>query len=170
MHIVHDEAAGRDFFASFMAMMQSTFFVNFLCYNFLVGAVFSHLVWFFERNRNAEQFPPDYLDGIDDGFWWASVIFTTVGYDHKAPRTPVGRLLSVAWMLIGVTLCSILSGHMATSFTTRRPKSRSPQSTPLMIWPDYVSVAILPRLRAGTCPEAYLSLLWSETTLRRAVC
>ena len=36
-----------------------------------------HLVWFVERNRNSEQFPVAYLEGIDDSFWFAAVTFTT---------------------------------------------------------------------------------------------
>ena len=43
-----------------------------------------------------------------------------VGYGDKAPVTPAGRLLTVVWMIVGVTLCSILSGHMATSFYERK--------------------------------------------------
>jgi hypothetical protein len=67
-----------NFFASFLATVGSAFFVNFLCFAFLLGCVFSHLLWFVERHPNPE-FPRLYLDGIDDGFWWAAVTFTTVG-------------------------------------------------------------------------------------------
>lgn len=111
-----DQGETEDFFEAFFSVVKSAFFINFMSFTLLVGSVFTHLVWFAERHPNAEQFPPRYLDGIDDGFWWAAVTFSTVGYGDKAPITPFGRLLAVAWMIIGVTLCSILTGHMATSF------------------------------------------------------
>lgn len=111
-----DEGKTENFFGAFFSMIESAFFVNFMCFSLLVGTVFAHLVWFAERHHNAEQFPPRYLDGIDDSFWWAAATFSTVGYGDKAPITPFGRVLAVAWMVVGVTLCSILVGHMATSF------------------------------------------------------
>lgn len=114
MYVARDHRV--DFFGSFFAMVESAFFVNFMCFSFLLGCIFSHIVWFAERHPNTEQFPVGYLDGIDDSFWWAAATFSTVGYGDKAPITPAGRLFSVIWMIIGVTLCSILSGHMATSF------------------------------------------------------
>jgi hypothetical protein len=119
MHIAPAQG-DNNFFGSFFATVKSAFFINFLCFTFLVGCVFSHLVWICERHINNDEFPRAYFDGIDDGFWWAAVTFSTVGYGDKTPVTPAGRLFGVVWMIIGVTLSSILSGHMATSFYARR--------------------------------------------------
>tara|TARA_B100000795_G_C22410907_1_gene290797 strand:+ start:379 stop:504 length:126 start_codon:yes stop_codon:yes gene_type:complete len=32
----------------------------------------------------------------------------------------MGRILAVVWMIFGVTLCSILTGHMATTFNEQK--------------------------------------------------
>ena len=45
---------------------------------------------------------PEAFENIGDGFWWAIVAFTTVGYGDIYPITPLGRLLSSIISLIGI--------------------------------------------------------------------
>jgi len=78
--------------------------------------IFAHLMWWAERHDNAGQFPYSYIDGIDDGVWWAAVTVTTVGYGDKAPRTPIGRIVGLVWMIFGLAMFSVLTGHMAQRF------------------------------------------------------
>ena len=40
-----------------------------LCIILMALLVSGHLVWWVERKNNPEEFPPDYLDGVDDGLW-----------------------------------------------------------------------------------------------------
>eukprot|EP00946_MAST-07B_sp_MAST-7B-sp1_P001497 g1497.t1 len=63
--------------------------------------VSAHVVWLAERNDNPEQFPPDYLDGIDDAIWWSAATISTVGYGDKAPLTNTGRIFALVWMFAG---------------------------------------------------------------------
>jgi hypothetical protein len=106
-----------DFYSAVFPMVNSPFFVNFLSFAFIWVLVIAHLVWLAERRHNAAQFPARYLDGIDDAMWWALVTFTTVGYGDKVPDTPTGRVLGIIWMVVGITMCGILTGHMATHFS-----------------------------------------------------
>ena len=43
---------------------------------------------------------------ITDGFWWAGMTFTTVGYGDKFPRTWGGRIIAVITMFVGVFVSS----------------------------------------------------------------
>ena len=114
--VVLQASSVPNFFVGFFSMLSSPFVVNFFSFAIIWALVFAHLIWLAERKKNAEQFPRAYLDGIDDAMWWAIVTFTTVGYGDKAPVTGLGRLTGVVWMVVGITMCGILTGHMANSF------------------------------------------------------
>lgn len=75
-----------------------------------VGAV----VWLIERRRNADQFSPGVVRGLGDGFWWAGVTLTTIGYGDKAPVTPAGRAVAMLWMLVGLVVSSALTASLVT--------------------------------------------------------
>lgn len=79
----------------------------------LVGA----LIWFFEHRRNREQFPEEPVRGLGDGFWWAAVTMTTVGYGDKSPVTLGGRLVAVVWMFAALIMVSTFTAAMTTALT-----------------------------------------------------
>ena len=108
--------AQRTFFEAFYNAVTDAFFINLLSFAFIWLVFFAHCVWLAERRGNGDEFPMSYLDGIDDAIWWAIVTFTTVGYGDKAPRSPAGRIVAMVWMILGITLSAILTGHLAGSF------------------------------------------------------
>jgi voltage-gated potassium channel len=54
--------------------------------------------------------------GILDGFWWAVVTASTVGYGDIAPSSAAGRLIAVVMMLAGIGLVSTLAGSITAHF------------------------------------------------------
>ena len=69
--------------------------------------VLAHLIWLVERNRDEEEgtdFAPTYVRGIWDGFWWATVTVTTVGYGDKSPKSVGGRAVALLAMLLSLFL------------------------------------------------------------------
>jgi len=54
-----------------------------------------------------------------DGMWWAIVTATTVGYGDISPATPVGRLIAIALMLLGIGLTATLAASVAAFFVTQ---------------------------------------------------
>ena len=83
----------------------------------LVLLISGFLVWFFERRKNPEQFGGPPVKGIGDGFWWAAVTMTTVGYGDKAPRTPGGRLVALVWMFASLVIISGFTAAITTTLT-----------------------------------------------------
>ncbi|NDU99386.1 ion channel [Pseudoroseicyclus tamaricis] len=74
----------------------------------VVGA----LVWLLERGRNSEQFARSPIRGLGDGFWWAGVTLTTIGYGDKAPQTLAGRAVAMFWMLVGLAVSAALTASV----------------------------------------------------------
>lgn len=73
-------------------------------------------VWAFERRSN-DEFPPNAVQGLGDGFWWAAVTMTTVGYGDKSPRTLGGRIVGVIWMFTAMLIVASFTAAIAASLT-----------------------------------------------------
>lgn len=75
-----------------------------------VGAI----VWALERRGNEEQFHRGAFKGLGDGFWWAGVTLTTIGYGDKAPLTLPGRTVAMMWMLAGLPVSATVTATIVT--------------------------------------------------------
>lgn len=73
-------------------------------------------MWFFERGKN-EEFPKAPAKGLGDGFWWAAVTMTTVGYGDKSPRTLGGRIVGFIWMFTAMIIVASFTAAIAASLT-----------------------------------------------------
>ena len=85
--------------------------------------IFGTLLWWFERDRNPEQFGSRPLSGLGAGFWWAAVTMTTVGYGDKYPKTGRGRAIALLWMFASIVLVSMFTGAIASLMTVGRLSS-----------------------------------------------
>ena len=77
----------------------------------VVGAI----VWLLERRKNGEMFHPSTARGLGDGFWWAGVTLTTIGYGDKAPATLGGRAVAMLWMLVGLAISAALTAAIVSA-------------------------------------------------------
>jgi polar amino acid transport system substrate-binding protein len=91
----------------------------------LAIVVSAHIVWYFERHENSDQFPSNYLDGIDDAIWWSSSTVTTVGYGDKSPLTTGGRIFGLLWQFTGVVFLGLFAGTISASINSVRDAQRN---------------------------------------------
>ncbi|MFJ9375308.1 potassium channel family protein [Streptomyces sp. NPDC101455] len=64
-----------------------------------------------------------------DAVWWTCATFATVGYGDVAPVTPLGRLIAVGMMAIGLALLGAVTGTFASwllQVFTREDDERPP--------------------------------------------
>ena len=86
----------------------------------LVIIISAHLLWFFERDRNPEMFPKEYLRGVWEACWWSVVTVVTVGYGDKAPIGVGGRIVATIWMFTGVLLVSYFTASVSSALTVQK--------------------------------------------------
>jgi len=91
-------------------------FLRILLLLILVIFVFGTGLWLVERRYNRRQFRPG-LAGLLDGLWWSAVTMTTVGYGDKAPKSRLGRLIGVIWMLSAIVIISGFTATIASTLT-----------------------------------------------------
>lgn len=82
------------------------------------------LVWMLERRANPEQFPNEVRRGVPTGFWWATVTMTTVGYGDKAPKSTLGRVVALVWMLASMVIIASVTATIASALTIERLDAR----------------------------------------------
>ena len=79
----------------------------------------SHLLWWFERKKNDENFPKAYRSGVWESLWWTSSVMITGGCENKTPTGVGGRLVAVVWMLTGILLVSYITASVTSAMTVR---------------------------------------------------
>jgi len=89
----------------------------------LVLMVVGMLVWLAERRSNPEQFGGGIVKGLWSGFWWAGVTLTTVGYGDKAPKTVLGRIFGLVWMITAIIYIGYAIAGMTSELTVNQLQS-----------------------------------------------
>ena len=82
----------------------------------LVTIIASILIELFESSQN-EAFSTFW-----DSAWWVIVTITTVGYGDKIPITPLGKIIGVLIMFVGIALLSVVTATISSILVTRKIK------------------------------------------------
>ena len=77
----------------------------------------SHVLWWFERKHNHEDFPKHYSEGMVESIWWTTCVLIGGMCMNKDPKGLTGRVVGTAWALVGIAMISYLTAT-ATSIMT----------------------------------------------------
>lgn len=83
----------------------------------IMAALSGIVIWALDTYWNPEEFPRSFFKGTWEGFWWAFVSMTTVGYGDRAPRSVLARTFAFIWVLTGLVIISIFTATVTTSLT-----------------------------------------------------
>ena len=83
----------------------------------IILTIVGFLFWLVEGRKSEDDYGKGAVRGIGSGVWLAVVTMTTVGYGDYAPRTPGGRFIMGAWMIISLILATSFVAGIATTFS-----------------------------------------------------
>ena len=111
----------------------------------LMAIVAGFVCWSLETWSNEVEFPREFLRGWREGLWWAFISMTTVGYGDKNPKTLIGRIFAMVWIVTGITISGILTA-MLTSATmaadTPKIPSMNGARVAVLQWRDYDALLV----------------------------
>jgi len=90
----------------------------------IVGTLF----WLLEGRKFPDEYGKHPTRGIGSGIWLAIVTMTTVGYGDLAPKTPRGRFLMGAWMIISLIMATSFVAGIATTLTVSSQQEKTIKS------------------------------------------
>ena len=72
------------------------------------------IIWALERSDDSDDFREG-APGVWDGFWWAGVTMTTIGYGDTVPTTVGGRAVALLWMLVSMAVTAALTAALVSA-------------------------------------------------------
>jgi len=79
--------------------------------------IVSHILWWFERKHNHEDFPHHYGEGMIESVWWTTCVLIGGMCMNKDPKGITGRVIGTAWALVGIGMISYLTATATTIMT-----------------------------------------------------
>ncbi len=119
----------------------------------------SSLVYLLEHERQPERFA-----SIPHAMWWGMATLTTVGYGDVVPESPLGRVLGVIIMLLGVGTFALPAGILASAFSEERKRRDF-----MLTWSLVARVPLFESLKAREIADIAILLRPMQLTTHEVV-
>ncbi len=82
----------------------------------LLMVIPAHVVWYFERkSQNSVIEHTAYFPGIFEALWWT--VLALVGQAEEMPDAPVGRLVALFWVFVGIVYLTYFTAGLTAEMT-----------------------------------------------------
>ncbi len=103
---------------SLFNVIWESWIVGFILWAFLILLVVAHIIWYFERGwEGQDYFRDEYKWWIRDAFWRAFIVVTMWWFENERPENRKGRIFAVIWVIIWLFFVSSLTAQITTSLT-----------------------------------------------------
>ena len=76
------------------------------------------LVWLFEHRHN-EDFGGGVTKGLSSGVWWSTVAMTQRSIGNFGPRTLLGRIVAIVWMIASIVTIAVFTAAITSVLTIK---------------------------------------------------
>ncbi|HWE75257.1 MAG TPA: transporter substrate-binding domain-containing protein [Stellaceae bacterium] len=76
------------------------------------------VVWLIERRHN-EHFGGGVAKGVSAGVWWSTVAMTQRSTGEVGPRTMLGRVVAIVWMIASIITIAVFTASVTSVLTIR---------------------------------------------------
>jgi len=83
-----------------------------------LALAFGILVWLFERHHN-EDFGGGLAKGLSSGVWWSAVAMTQRSTGNFGPRTVLGRIIAIVWMIGSIVTIAVFTASITSVLTVK---------------------------------------------------
>jgi voltage-gated potassium channel Kch len=110
------------------------------------------------------------VTSIGDALWWSAATVATVGYGDVSPRSPLGRVVAAATMVVGIGGFSVLTAKLAESLLLQRDRRAGAgvdvvDHSIILGWSPKVPTIVRELMVANESrPEAHIVVLSSRPT------
>lgn len=90
---------------------------------FIFAVIMAHVIYFVEHRGKNPEFQQGYIRDIWEAFWYLLIIVATGEYGDKEARTPIKRLVTVAFWLLGVLFIAQFTAAATSTLTVQQMNS-----------------------------------------------
>jgi polar amino acid transport system substrate-binding protein len=76
------------------------------------------LIWLFERRHN-DDFGGGAAKGLTSGVWWSAVAMTQRSTGNFGPRTLLGRIVAIVWMVASIVTIAVFTASITSVLTIK---------------------------------------------------
>ncbi len=87
---------------------------------FIFAIIMAHVIYFVEHFGKNPDFQQGYLRDIWEAFWYLLIIVATGEYGDKEARTPIKRLVTVSFWLLGVLFIAQFTAAATSTLTVQQ--------------------------------------------------